>query len=111
MNMTIRKNRSQRHGFILSAIYSAQGTLNIFGKQSKSAIRITASMWIGRRCFMLKIRLQGTVKDIRWFKRLLESHPEIRVLSVSEIFSNKGTNRYFRSYAEVEKTEKKEEER
>ena len=57
---------------------------------------------------MLKIRLQGTVKDIRWFKRLLESHPEIRVLSVSEIFSNKGTNRYFRSYAEVEKTEKKD---
>ena len=46
---------------------------------------------------MLKIRLQGTLKDIRWF--------------VSEIFSNKGTNRYFRSYAEVEKTEKKEEER
>ena len=31
---------------------------------------------------MLKIRLQGTVKDIRWFKRLLESHPEIR-LSIS----------------------------
>ena len=32
MNMTIRKNRLQRHGFIPSAIYSAQGTLNIFGK-------------------------------------------------------------------------------
>ena len=60
---------------------------------------------------MLKIRLQGTVKDIRWFKRLLERRPEIRVLQVSEIFSNKGTNRYFRFYAEVEKTEKKEEER
>ncbi len=60
---------------------------------------------------MLKIRLQGTVKDIRWFKRLLGRHPEIRVLQVSEIFSNKGTNRYFRSYVEVEKTEKKEEER
>lgn len=57
---------------------------------------------------MMKIRLQGTVKDIRWFKHLLERHPEIRVLSASEIFSNKGTNRYFRSYAEVEK---KEEER
>lgn len=27
---------------------------------------------------MLKIRLQGTVRDIRWFKRLLEKHPEIR---------------------------------
>ena len=48
---------------------------------------------------MLKIRLQGTVKDIRWFKRLLEKHPEIRVIQVSEIFSNKGTNRYFRFYA------------
>ena len=60
---------------------------------------------------MLKIRLQGTVRDIRWFKRLLERHPEIRVLQVSEIFSNKGTNRYFRSYAEVEKKDKKEDER
>lgn len=55
---------------------------------------------------MLKIRLQGTVKDIRWFKRLLEKHPEIRVLQVSEIFSNKGTNRYFRFYAEIEREER-----
>ena len=55
---------------------------------------------------MLKIRLQGTVKGIRWFKRLLERHPESRVLSASEIFSNKGTKRYFRSYAEVEMKEK-----
>ena len=57
---------------------------------------------------MLKIRLQGTVRDIRWFKRFLEIHPEIRVLQMSEIFSNKGTNRYFRSYAEIERTEKDE---
>ena len=56
---------------------------------------------------MLKIRLQGTVKDIRWFKRLLERHPEIRVLSESEIFSNMWSNQYFRSYAEVEKKKKK----
>lgn len=57
---------------------------------------------------MLKIRLQGTVKDIRWFKRLLEKHPEIQVLQMSEIFSNKGTNRYFRSYAELDRKEKEE---
>ena len=57
---------------------------------------------------MLKIRMQGTVRDIRWFKRLLEKHPEIRVLQTSEIFSNKGTNRYFRAYAEIEQTEKEE---
>lgn len=57
---------------------------------------------------MLKIRLQGTVRDIRWFRRLLERHPEIRVLQTSEIFSNKGTNRYFRSYVEIAKTNQDE---
>ena len=57
---------------------------------------------------MLKIRLQGTVRDIRWFNRLLEKHPEIRVIQVSEIFSNKGTNRYFRFYAEIDRIEKDE---
>ena len=57
---------------------------------------------------MLKIRLQGTVRDIHWFKRLLERHPEIRVLQMSEIFSNKGTKRYFRSYVEIEKTDQDE---
>ena len=57
---------------------------------------------------MLKIRLQGTVRDIRWFKRLLEKHPEIRVIQVSEIFSNKGTNRYFRFYAAIDRIEKDE---
>ena len=28
---------------------------------------------------MLKVRLQGTVKDIQWFGKLLEQHPKIRV--------------------------------
>ena len=55
---------------------------------------------------MLKIRLQGTKKDIHWFRQLMERDKEIRVLQVSEIFSNKGTNKYFRAYAEVERTEK-----
>lgn len=57
---------------------------------------------------MLKIRLQGTVKDIRWFKRLLEKHQEIQVLQMSDIFSNKGTSRYFRSYVELDRKEKEE---
>lgn len=52
---------------------------------------------------MLKVRVQGTVEDIYWFRRFLEKHTEIQVLEMSEIYSNKGTNRYFRSYAEVEK--------
>ena len=52
---------------------------------------------------MLKIRLQGTLRDIRWFKGLLERHEEVNVQEVSEPFANKGTNKYFRVYAEVEK--------
>ena len=44
---------------------------------------------------MLKIRLQGTVRDIRWFKRLLEKHPEIRVIQVSEIFFKQGNEPIF----------------
>ena len=55
---------------------------------------------------MLKIMLQGTIKDIKWFKRILEQHQKVKVLQVSETFSNKGTNKYFRVYAEVEKEEK-----
>lgn len=62
-------------------------------------------MWIGR-IGMLKVRLQGTVKDIRWFRRLLERHEEVEVKGVSKPFANKGTNKYFRVYAEIEKAEK-----
>lgn len=52
---------------------------------------------------MLKIRMQGTVRDIRWFRRLMEQHKEIKVLRTSEPFTNKGTKKYFRVYAEIEK--------
>lgn len=55
---------------------------------------------------MLKIRMQGTKKDLHWFRRLLERHEDVEVKEVPEPFANKGTNKYFRVYAEVEKTEK-----
>lgn len=55
---------------------------------------------------MLKIRLQGTIRDIQWFQRILERHEEIHVQGFSKPFTNKGTNKYFRVYAEVEKAEK-----
>ncbi len=54
---------------------------------------------------MLKIRLQGTPKDILWFKKILERDKRIHLMEFSDMFSNKGTNRYFRVYAEVEKSE------
>lgn len=31
---------------------------------------------------MLKIRLQGTLRDIQWFRRILENHKELDVQEV-----------------------------
>lgn len=56
---------------------------------------------------MLKIRMQGTLKDLKWFRQLMEDSEEIQVNRVSEAFANKGTKQFFRMYAEVEKVEKR----
>ena len=55
---------------------------------------------------MLKIRMQGMTSDIEWFQKILEEDKRIRVLGISEPCANKGTNKYFRVYAEVNKKEK-----
>ena len=52
---------------------------------------------------MLKIRLQGTTNDIKWFKKILERDKRIALLEISQLFPNKGTQKYFRVYAEVER--------
>ena len=51
---------------------------------------------------MLKIRLQGTHNDIEWFHRILLEHPNLNLTEFSDEYKNRGTNRYFRVYAEVE---------
>ena len=55
---------------------------------------------------MLKIRLQGTTRDIKWFKKILERDKRIKMLGISESFVKNGTNKYFRVYAEVEKEQR-----
>lgn len=50
---------------------------------------------------MVKIRLMGTEKEIVWFRHVLEEHPEVDVEAFSDFYKNKGTNRYYRVYAEV----------
>lgn len=55
---------------------------------------------------MLKIRMQGTMQDLKWFRKLLEHNEAVQVNRVSEAFANKGTKRFFRMYAEVEKVNK-----
>ena len=52
---------------------------------------------------MLKIRLMGTKNTIKWFKKVLYRHPKIEVLECSDFYRNKGTNRFYRRYVEVEK--------
>ena len=53
---------------------------------------------------MLKVRLMGTKNDIVWFQKNLQRHPKVEVLEISELYNNKGTNKYYRAYAEVKKS-------
>lgn len=52
---------------------------------------------------MLKIRFQGTSSEIKWYKQVLKLSESVKVLHFSEPYANKGTNKYFRAYAEIEK--------
>ena len=52
---------------------------------------------------MLKVRLMGTKNDITWFKKIMQRHPKIEVLELSDRYPNKGTDKYYRVYAEVKR--------
>ena len=40
---------------------------------------------------MLKVRLMGTKNDITWFKKIMQRHPKIEVLELSDLYPNKGS--------------------
>ena len=52
---------------------------------------------------MLKIRLMGTKNDIKWFEKILKGLSKVIVTEFSELYQNKGTNKYYRAYVEVQK--------
>lgn len=52
---------------------------------------------------MLKIRLQGTKNDIKWFRKIIERNPKLDVQEFSDYYKNTGTDRYYRAYANVYK--------
>ena len=56
----------------------------------------------------VKVRLMGTKNDITWFKKIMQRHPKIEVLELSDLYPNKGTDKYYRAYAEVKKRNIKE---
>lgn len=53
---------------------------------------------------MLKVRLMGIKNDITWFQKIMQRHPKIEVTEVSELYPNKGTKKYYKTYAEVKKS-------
>lgn len=52
---------------------------------------------------MLKIRLMGTKNDIKWFREILRKNSQVEVTEFSELYPNKGTDRFYRAYVEVKK--------
>ena len=51
---------------------------------------------------MLKVRLMGTLEDIVKFQEFLQYAPDLNVIDISDIFTNSGTERYYRCYTKVE---------
>ena len=59
----------------------------------------THNIWKGER--MLKIRIQGTKSDIRWFIKILQADKRFCVENTSTFFDNFGTKKYKRVYTEI----------
>ncbi len=81
---------------------------HIFGRQCRYVIQsmqyITKTVChAGKERLMLKIRLMGTKNSIKWFRKILQGNPKIELVEFSDMFPNKGTNKFYRAYAEVEK--------
>ena len=46
----------------------------------------------------------GTKNDIKWFGKILQRNPKIEVTEFSDLYSNKGTKKFYRAYVEVKKS-------
>ncbi len=96
-------------------IFSAAAMRCTSGRASNSVTRNTAKTRSPLRKFLrkwrenvLKIRLMGTKNDIKRFEKILKRQPKVAVTEFSELYRNKGTNRYYRAYVEVQKANIKE---
>ncbi len=50
----------------------------------------------------------GTKNEIKWFEKILKRQPKVVVTEFSKLYTNKGTNQYYRVYVEVHKANEKE---
>ena len=46
---------------------------------------------------MLKVRLMGTKNDIAWFQKILQRHPKIEVMELSELYSITTIGNYYQA--------------
>ncbi len=51
---------------------------------------------------MIKIRLQGKISDIKKYVRLLKADNRLELVSVSDIYNNKGSERFKHLYMDVD---------
>ena len=51
---------------------------------------------------MIKVRFQGTKEDMEWLQEQIKQIPNIQITESSKVFPNKGTEKYFRKYLEIE---------
>ena len=104
INGDTRKNADRIYNFktgSVKTIFLAGNTDPLSGICSVQS-KVTCHAWRDR--LMLKVRLMGTKNDIAWFQKILQRHPKIEVMELSELYSNKGTSKYYRAYAEIEKS-------
>ena len=52
---------------------------------------------------MLKIRLQGTKNDIKWFRKILDRNPKVDILEFSDYLTNQEMKKFYRVYGEIKK--------
>ena len=50
---------------------------------------------------MLKVRLMGTKRDMKWFRKNLERDRRIHIIRISEPYAIKGSDRFYRMYIEA----------
>ena len=51
---------------------------------------------------MLKVRIQGKIGDIKKFVRQLNADNRLELVSVSDIYNNKGSERFKHLYMDVD---------
>ena len=50
---------------------------------------------------MIKLRAQGTKNDLKWLRKQMERIEVFHIISCSEIYSNTGTDKYYRMYIDI----------